>query len=681
MTTHDKPQVSQTNYRPFFITIGFLCALLFIWARTPFNHYQINLLDVNSAAPTPLGSATVESYSAQGNTTDLMATCQVTEEAWLSSCGLSLSVLDSHKETTLSFDKIDTLHIALETLGPADSGSERVRVTIKSLFEQEVTEPVPQPDFKLHSVRVENGSFDIPLSRIDVDADWQDTHDVAFADAGKDFSRIHSIDISFNNTPLVQPGRYELVVSELRVDGRLIELDTLNNWLLIFWLFAGVAGILHLAWRDQGSLQRMRRVALYDSATDLKNEQGIRDHARGLAPEVDGYLYLFRFDNASILERHFGVEVYNQLLNRTKQRLLSVFKSQSVTLARISRNEFLMVCPQGRLKNEELLERIFRDGVEIAGVGHLKLDVCAGFVFERGLAKSFTAALEKLRFVIGQPHDRQNFVRVYRDSDLAPLKEKASVEDAVRRAIANDEFYLLFMPLYDSQRKQVVGAEALLRSTSERLSRLSPEVYIPVAERANLIQEIDMLVLKKAIRALQEQELPEDFTLSINISAQELLDSEFAQRIERALKSASIAPERICLEVTETFFVHMDEAKVEVLDDLRELGCLVSLDDFGTGYTSFAHLQRLSVDEIKIDRSFVNRLEDPKARVVIESMVNIARTLDYELVAEGVETKEQLAYLKTLGCKRFQGYYFSKPTSLAEALSAGEASLDVAQRE
>ncbi|MBM6551072.1 EAL domain-containing protein [Marinomonas ostreistagni] len=670
MTTQSKPQVSPTNYRTFFITIGFISALVFIWARTSFNHYQVNLLDVNNARVLPIGSALLESYSVGSDRSDVMAACVVTEESWVSRCGLSLLLPQDEDGQAFSFNKIDTLHATFDTMTPVPGLGDGLRLTIKTPFEGTTVEPVNDAGFKLHSVRLENGQFDIPLSRIDVDTDWQDVHDVSFADADKDFSQVHSLDITFNETPLITPGRYELVISELMVDGHRVELATLNNWLLTFWLFIGVGGILHLAWRDQGSLQRMRRVALYDADTDLLNEQGIKDYVKGLAPEADGSVYLFRFDNASILERHFGTKIYTQLLNKTKQRLQSVFQSHSVRLVRLSHNEFMMLCPQGRLSNESLLERIFREGVEVVGVGHLKLDASASFVFQPALSKLMHSAIEKARFMIDQPRHPNNFVRVYSDSDLAPLKQKATVEEALRRAIANDEFYLQFMPLYDARAQRVIGAEALLRSTSDSLSKLSPEVYIPVAEKANLIQEIDMLVIQKALAALTQHNLPDDFVLSINISAQELLDSEFAKRIRRALNYANVAPERICLEVTETFFVHMDDAKVEVLEELRELGCRVSLDDFGTGYTSFAHLQRLSVDEIKIDRSFVNRLDDPKARVVVESMVNIAQTLDYNLVAEGVETAEQLEYLKCLGCRCFQGYYFSKPTSLKDAAQA-----------
>ena len=671
MTTASKPQVSSTNYRIFFITIGFISALLFMWARTPFNYYEVNLLNVNNARVVPMGAANLEYYALRGQDAEYVATCEVAKESWASRCGLTLLLPQSATGEAFSFSKVDTLHVTLNSKVPgryADEG--RLRVTLKTPFEDTVHEPVSDAGYKLHTVRIENGAFDIPLSRINVDSDWQDLHQVAFAEADKNFNQVHSIDIGFNERPLTTPGRYEMVVSQLMIDGHLLELDTLNNWLLTFWLFLGVGGILHLAWRDQGSLQRMRRVALFDSETELLNERGVRDYIKGWAPEADGSIYVFRFDNASILEHHFGEQIYHQLLNKTKQRLMAVFQSYSVLLARISYDEFLMVCPQGRLSNEALLERIFREGVEIVGVGHLKLDACASFVFQPRLAKSFDEALEKARFVTDQPRHCNGYVHVYSDSYLLPLKQKASVEQSVRHAIAHDEFYLLFMPLYDAREQRIIGAEALLRSTSKHLSSLSPEVYIPVAEKANLIQDIDMLVIEKALKQLRQHDLPDDFVLSINISAQELLDSEFAKRINRALTHAGVPAHRICLEVTETFFVHVDDANIEVLDELRQLGCRISLDDFGTGYTSFAHLQALSVDEIKIDRSFVNRLDDPKARVLVESMINIAQTLNYNLVAEGVETHEQLDYLKALGCRCFQGYLISKPTTLAAALEA-----------
>lgn len=655
-----------SGYRKLFIAIGVFSALIFLWARTPLNHYQVNLLELEGIKVLPLDRTELVGVAAQGT---IKAHCTWDGKSPSYLCGVRVVLPKDQTGQAFSFKQVDQVHVAAYAQSSASDFSNRLKFNITSLLNPHF-EGVPEyRDTKFHSVRIRNGEFDIPIERFDVASWWQDEYDISFERADKDFQHVYSLDLVINDTPLRYPGEYDLTLTGLKMDASLVDIQELNNWLLTFWLMVGVGSLLSFSWRGHGTLQRMKRAALFDPMTGLLNEQGLRDHMRGLAPEAGGALYILRFDNAAILDKHFGESVFGQLLVKTKQRLLSVFQSQSITLARLSDAEFAMYCPVGKLAREQLLERIFKEGVEIVGVGHLKLDVSASYAVDDAMPKHFDAVLEKCRFVLDQPHDGKVFARAYLSSYDQPLRQKASVEDALRRALLDDAFYLVFMPLYDARRNRVVGAEALLRSSSEVLSRMSPEVYIPVAEKANLIQEIDMMVLKKALLALKQVSVPDDFVLSINISAQELLDSDFAQRIASSLYAAGVSAPRICLEVTETYFVHMDQAKVEVLEQLRAMGCRVSLDDFGTGYTSFAHLQRLSVDEIKIDRSFVNRLDDPKARVVVESMVHIAQALQYKLVAEGVETLEQMEYLRTLGCNCFQGYLISKPTTLEEALA------------
>lgn len=656
---------TSSGYRKLFITIGVLSALLFLWARTPLNHYQVNLLDMDGLQILPFERTELVNVGGQR---PIKSHCTWDGATPSYLCGIRVILPKDEEGLPFSFKQVDRVHVEAYVQSSASDYNNRLELNIASFLNPHFEGTPDYQDTKFHSVRIRNGVFDVPISRFDVASWWLDEYGISFESADKDFRHVYSLDLVVNDTPLSRPGQYDLTLSALEVDGFLVDVQDLNNWLLTFWLMVGVGSLLSFSWSGHGTLQRMRQAALFDSMTSLLNEQGLRDHMRGLAPEAGGALYIFRFDNAAILEKHFGENVFGQLLVKTKQRLLSVFQSQSITLARISDAEFAMYCPVGKLAREQLLERIFKEGVEIVGVGHLKLDVSASYVVDDAMPKHFDEVLEKCRFVLGQPHETTAFARAYLSRYDQPLRQKASVEEALRRALADDAFYLVFMPLYDARRNRVVGAEALLRSSSEELSRMSPEIYIPVAEKANLIQEIDMMVLKKALAALKKVSVPEDFVLSINISAQELLDSDFAQRIAASLHVAGVSATNICLEVTETYFVHMDQAKVEVLEQLRAMGCRVSLDDFGTGYTSFAHLQRLSVDEIKIDRSFVSRLDDPKTRVVVESMIHIAQALQYKLVAEGVETLEQMEYLRTLGCTCFQGYFISKPTSLEEAV-------------
>ena len=219
------------------------------------------------------------------------------------------------------------------------------------------------------------------------------------------------------------------------------------------------------------------------------------------------------------------------------------------------------------------------------------------------------------------------------------------------------------MPVYDSEENRIAGAEVLLRTSHLPLKSFSPEVYIRVAEKAGLIREIDFWVLEQAILALQKIQQP-DFVLSVNISSKELMDTRFAEELSRLIDQYHVRPGSLCLEVTETFFIDVNTICFESIQAIRNLGVKLSLDDFGTGHASLQHLLNMPVNEIKIDRSFVWTLESEKSAVIVDAIVSIARICQYDVVAEGVETAEQLDKLIALGCRYFQGYLIAKPDSL-----------------
>ncbi|MCO7224885.1 bifunctional diguanylate cyclase/phosphodiesterase [Pleionea sp. CnH1-48] len=240
------------------------------------------------------------------------------------------------------------------------------------------------------------------------------------------------------------------------------------------------------------------------------------------------------------------------------------------------------------------------------------------------------------------------------------------IERGIQNALNNNNFYIVFMPIYQTNTLDMVGVETLIRCDSPRLKDYGPDKFIPIAERCGLIYDIDLFVIEatfKKIVELKELNPDMDLLFCINLSAKELQNKEIGESIRYLLKKYNITPSSIEFEITETSLVASSEENINILSQLKELGVRLSLDDFGTGYTAFSQLADFPVDTLKIDRSFVAKLNQQGNEKL--SMVNVitmlANLYELDIVAEGVETEEQLNYLKAIGCHYVQGYYLSHP--------------------
>jgi EAL domain-containing protein (putative c-di-GMP-specific phosphodiesterase class I) len=247
---------------------------------------------------------------------------------------------------------------------------------------------------------------------------------------------------------------------------------------------------------------------------------------------------------------------------------------------------------------------------------------------------------------------------------------RIQIESCLRTALAAREFELYFQPQYRMDRS-LVGFEALLRWNSPKLGMVSPAVFIPVAEQTGLIVPIGQWVLEEACRQIAAWSAAGHtaFRVAVNVSAFQFAREDFPESVAQFLRVMGISPERIELELTETAIMTDISKSSAQLRELRDLGLAVWIDDFGTGYSSLSYLQRLPVDGIKIDQSFVKDLSsDPvSALPMIEAIVNLAHNLNLRVMAEGVETEEQLQFLRDASCDLAQGYLFSRALPGAEA--------------
>jgi EAL domain-containing protein (putative c-di-GMP-specific phosphodiesterase class I) len=247
----------------------------------------------------------------------------------------------------------------------------------------------------------------------------------------------------------------------------------------------------------------------------------------------------------------------------------------------------------------------------------------------------------------------------------AQLRERMTRESGLHRALERNEFFLEYQPKIDTQSGVTCGMEALLRWRPIAHGNLiSPNEFIPILEETGMIVEVGSWVLETACRQhlLWQQSGMADLVLSVNISAVQFHAGNLPETVTKIIHQTGINPDCLCLELTESVVMQDIEQTIATLHQLRELGVKLSIDDFGTGYSSLNYLQRMPLTELKIDRSFVMNLPlDENAIAIVDSVLNLAKSLHLTVVAEGVETPQQAAFLTARQCHQLQGYFFSRP--------------------
>jgi EAL domain-containing protein (putative c-di-GMP-specific phosphodiesterase class I) len=249
--------------------------------------------------------------------------------------------------------------------------------------------------------------------------------------------------------------------------------------------------------------------------------------------------------------------------------------------------------------------------------------------------------------------------------------EQRELLDDLGGALERDELALFYQPIVNMHDGRVVGAEALLRWNHPSRRLVPPSKFIPIAEQSGLILGIGRWVLNSACQqvALWRIRFPalDSFSMAVNVSARQLADSAFVEDLRDALESFSIDPATLTLELTESLMVGDDDVTAVRIREIRELGVRIAIDDFGTGYSSLSYLQQFPVDVIKIDRSFTERMSaEGRNFEVTRSIVELGRSLELEIVAEGIEHEAQVSAFRALGCTHAQGYYFGRPVPADE---------------
>lgn len=432
--------------------------------------------------------------------------------------------------------------------------------------------------------------------------------------------------------------------------------------------------------------EKLTRQAMHDVLTGLPNrallldrlDQALSEAARSGHPVAVLFLDLDHFKTVNDTSGH---QAGDQLLKEVA-RLLSRVVRPSDTVARLGGDEFVIVCRNtdsraaenvARRVTQVLSNSVQVDGRTVAVTASIGIAVCPPVAADAEiLLHDADAAMYEVKA------GGRNGVRTSEPSPAAgPSYRRPELVDDLREALRTDALDLHYQPIIDLASGRLAGAEALARWHHPDRGPLPPTVFVPLAEETGLVGQLDSWVLERACRdavALRDSGvLGADAPMSVNVSARTVGDPHLETLVRDTAAGHHLSPQALVIEVTETAVMRDALAARRSLKALRRLGAGVALDDFGTGYSSLTYLRQLPVNHLKIDRSFVSDItESADDRAIAACIIELARKLGIQVVAEGVETADQLAILRALGCEKGQGYHWSRPVPLAE-LSAAAA--------
>ncbi|MEA3331713.1 MAG: EAL domain-containing protein [Campylobacterota bacterium] len=419
--------------------------------------------------------------------------------------------------------------------------------------------------------------------------------------------------------------------------------------------------------------QKVEHMVYHDALTSLPNRTNIENY-------LEHHLTVAKRDNSKIailfidLDRFktindtLGHDVGDELLVECAKRIRSALR-ESDMLARVGGDEFVVVLEA--LNDEysaaqvcEKIIELFQKSIQTKA-HRLNITLSIGISIFPDDAKDYTALFKYADVAMYEAKEsgRNNF-KYYKRQLSVDAHNRLDMEQALKKAVTHNELYLVYQPKYNILEKSVVGLEALVRWESEKIGFIPPDEFISVAEDTGDILEIGAYIFRQACEdfLIFQKSCLELQSISINISAVQLYQDSFVDDVKSVIKEVGIKPQSIMLEITESHVMKNVTHSMQILKSLKEVGFKISIDDFGTGHSSLSYLKLFPINELKIDKSFVDDLPDDQDDVAIaRAIIALSQNMGYVNVAEGIETKEQEQFLEDNGCEIGQGYYFSKP--------------------
>jgi diguanylate cyclase (GGDEF)-like protein len=417
--------------------------------------------------------------------------------------------------------------------------------------------------------------------------------------------------------------------------------------------------------------RQLHHLASHDALTGLPNRLLLDDRVAQAIAQANrqGHefaLLVVDLDRFKLINDSLGHRAGDDLLREVAQRLKSAVRAVDTT-ARLGGDEFVILVdgPVTRVEAVAIGRRateVMRPAMRLLGID-VHISPSIGIAFYPGDGATVDALLARADAAMYSAKERgRNNVQCYAEGMTTATQDRVRLESELHEALRSGQFELHYQPKVDTTSSRINSAEALIRWRHPQRGLVSPKDFIPVAEECGLLDAIGEWVLFEACRQGKawQQEGLRPMRVAVNLAPSQFRLANLVEQIRRALEAAQLDPQYLEVELTESAVMSDAQESIVILETISRMGVLVSVDDFGTGYSSMSYLRRFPIDKLKIDRCFVTEMtRRPEDASIVRAIISLAHSLHLKVVAEGVETPEQLALLTELGCDQYQGFYFS----------------------
>ncbi len=488
--------------------------------------------------------------------------------------------------------------------------------------------------------------------------------------------------VTYNN---LSAGTYTFKVTASNSDGKWSDQVSVFTfeieqawWFFALWSLAGLLALALLLFiiNRRLHIKKLHQEANHDNLTGLANRYNFNKRVEQLIANPSNIFTLLIVDLDGFKEVNdiYGHAVGDELLIQASARMRNVLRDDDL-LARLGGDEFAIVINKrsqssGLLSISERLRQTLESRYKLTNHTVSVSASIGGARFPSDTKNKNALLVYADTAMFAAKQSGKNSVRFFNESLSKELEKRTELKQKLRSAMDNEEFELYYQPQIDQFSKQITGFEALIRWFQPDGTAITPDVFIPEAERNGSIVQIGRWVLSAACKqaAIWHEQGLFSGKISVNVSAEQITKSDIVNDVEEALKQNALSAEYLELEITESVLLDNIDLTLDILTKLRVLGVSVALDDFGTGYSSLNYLTKFPIDTLKIDRCFIQNIEtDAPTKIVLKNIYTLAGDLSMKVIAEGVETEAQLQILANLQGRIIQGFYYSAPLSVEDA--------------
>ena len=612
--------------------------------------------------------------------------CDVRQSNKGKSCGIGF-VFSFDKTAGIDLSQYDHVDLNVRFSRPEDH--ERLRFYIRN-FNKAYSVEGESDSLKYNTVEYspsqETEKFSTPFDYFGVAAWWVAKKSVSLENAQFDVSNVPIVELSSGS--IKEPGRYQIVVSNIDFRGELFSELTLLKGLFLLWLSAAILVL-------NNHRIAMKKSSREDALTGVLNRRGFKQWlAKEFEPgKNDTIIFYIDIDDFKRINDTYGHLTGDKLILGFCQNLQVAIHSIKThnssplksCFTRLSGDEFAILLKGLNLaKAEKIAIEILQQISEPITINNraIRVNASIGIAANDFHAETSDALINNADAAMYRSKKLgKNQYRVFDHSLSGEIQFNKRVSSGLRSAIDEGHFHLVFMPIYGASGKKIVATEILLRCEAEELKGVEQSTYIPIAEEYGLIKEIDLWVLEKSFETIASVAEAERITYHINISAAELHNRCFLADLKFLLKKYNINTKHLLFEIAEANLANADDESVLTLQQLSNMGIRLALDDFGTGFTAFSQLLNLPIDCLKIDRSFIEKIDSSDQKTsMIEAAVSVAKSYALDVIGEGIESESQLKFLQSLNCDLLQGFYLAKPCTWEELIDKQDKPKKAKQR-